>query len=175
MTVPTGALDAARTGALGAVVERILPADGRGPGALELGALDYLTAALVGELAHLRSLYADLLDELDRRAVAAYGGPLASLDDDALDVILRAAEAGEAGVEAQEGFGLLRGHVLEGAFGDPRHGGNRNRAGWRLIGYPGPALRLSEAEQALDGSAPAGPSSADEIRDALASGSIHDR
>jgi gluconate 2-dehydrogenase gamma chain len=27
--------------------------------------------------------------------------------------------------------------VIEGMFADPIHGGNRNKAGWRLIGFPG--------------------------------------
>jgi gluconate 2-dehydrogenase gamma chain len=27
--------------------------------------------------------------------------------------------------------------VAEGAFADPMYGGNRNMAGWALIGYPG--------------------------------------
>ena len=27
--------------------------------------------------------------------------------------------------------------VMEGMFSDPIYGGNRNKAGWRLIGFPG--------------------------------------
>jgi gluconate 2-dehydrogenase gamma chain len=27
--------------------------------------------------------------------------------------------------------------VMEGMFSDPIHGGNRNKAGWKLIGFPG--------------------------------------
>ena len=32
---------------------------------------------------------------------------------------------------------MVRGHVLQGMFGDPYYGGNRDYAGWDLIGYPG--------------------------------------
>ena len=27
--------------------------------------------------------------------------------------------------------------VMEGMFSDPIYGGNRNKAGWRMIGFPG--------------------------------------
>ena len=39
---------------------------------------------------------------------------------------------------------------LEGAFGDPRHGGNRELAGWELLGFPGLRLEVTAEEQALD-------------------------
>lgn len=35
-------------------------------------------------------------------------------------------------------FKLLREHTIEGMFCDPLHGGNKNLAGWKLIGFPGP-------------------------------------
>ena len=31
-------------------------------------------------------------------------------------------------------------------FADPMYGGNRNAAGWRLIGYPGPRFGYTHAE-----------------------------
>lgn len=34
-------------------------------------------------------------------------------------------------------FHVLRRHTSEGMFSDPAYGGNRDLAGWRLIGYPG--------------------------------------
>ena len=44
----------------------------------------------------------------------------------------------------------LRNHTIEGMFSDPAHGGNRDLAGWRLLGYPGPQPSYSHAEQQLD-------------------------
>jgi gluconate 2-dehydrogenase gamma chain len=35
-------------------------------------------------------------------------------------------------------FFLLRQHTIEGMFCDPMHGGNKNLAGWKLVGFPGP-------------------------------------
>jgi gluconate 2-dehydrogenase gamma chain len=34
-------------------------------------------------------------------------------------------------------FHILRRHVAEGMFSDPAYGGNREMAGWKLIGFPG--------------------------------------
>ncbi|HEX2863394.1 MAG TPA: gluconate 2-dehydrogenase subunit 3 family protein, partial [Deinococcales bacterium] len=34
-------------------------------------------------------------------------------------------------------FDMLRQDVIEGVFCDPVYGGNRNLAGWKLVGYPG--------------------------------------
>jgi gluconate 2-dehydrogenase subunit 3-like protein len=34
-------------------------------------------------------------------------------------------------------FELLRTHVLEGVFGEPSYGGNRDMIGWKLVGFPG--------------------------------------
>ena len=47
-------------------------------------------------------------------------------------------------------FDALRAHTIEGVFSDPAHGGNRNFAGWRLLGYQGPQPGYSHAEQQLD-------------------------
>lgn len=38
-------------------------------------------------------------------------------------------------------FQLLLTLTLEGAFADPRHGGNRDRAGWKLLGVDRPACK----------------------------------
>ena len=31
----------------------------------------------------------------------------------------------------------MRAHVLEGVFGEPNYGGNKDLIGWRLVGFPG--------------------------------------
>src|SRR5579875_1803998 len=34
-------------------------------------------------------------------------------------------------------FAVIREHTIEGYFGDPVYGGNRDAVGWRLVGFPG--------------------------------------
>jgi gluconate 2-dehydrogenase gamma chain len=43
-------------------------------------------------------------------------------------------------------FTILRRHTAEGMFSDPAYGGNRNMAGWKLIGYPGAQRAYTPAE-----------------------------
>ena len=42
-----------------------------------------------------------------------------------------------SGLPARTFFGMLYQNVMEGLFADPIHGGNRNKAGWKLLGFPG--------------------------------------
>mgnify|MGYP001367897051 FL=1 len=44
-------------------------------------------------------------------------------------------------------FNVIRTHTMEGLFADPIYGGNRNFAGWRAVGYPGPYYVYTEEEQ----------------------------
>ena len=47
-------------------------------------------------------------------------------------------------------FSMVRGHTLQGMFGDPYYGGNAGFVGWDLIGYPGIRLGVTEAQQAFE-------------------------
>ena len=38
-------------------------------------------------------------------------------------------------------FRLLRDYTMMGFYGDPRHGGNKERVSWRMLGVPDPPLR----------------------------------
>lgn len=45
--------------------------------------------------------------------------------------------AGFSDVSASTFFEVVQQHLIFGMFGDPLYGGNREFAGWRLVGYPG--------------------------------------
>ena len=57
------------------------------------------------------------------------------------------AEAGDLDGAPEGFFPLLLEHTRQGMFCDPIHGGNRNFAGWDLLGYPGIKLVWTEADQ----------------------------
>jgi gluconate 2-dehydrogenase gamma chain len=38
-------------------------------------------------------------------------------------------------------FNLVRSHTLEGYYGAPRHGGNRDAVSWRMVGMGEPPVR----------------------------------
>src|SRR5260221_10787567 len=54
---PLVVLTPAEARALSAILERLFPADESGPGATEIGVLDYLDRALSGPYAELRDVY----------------------------------------------------------------------------------------------------------------------
>jgi hypothetical protein len=46
-------------------------------------------------------------------------------------------------------FSLVRGHTMQGTFGDPYYGGNAAFVGWDLIGYPGVRTAVTANEQQM--------------------------
>lgn len=46
-------------------------------------------------------------------------------------------------------FQLILTHTQQGFYGDPRHGGNRDMASWKMVGLPFPQIR---GRQRYDGS-----------------------
>jgi gluconate 2-dehydrogenase gamma chain len=140
-------LAATQAATLRAVLARLIPADEHGPGAVEAGVLSFLDSELAGALRGRRGRYAAGLDAL--------GPDFAELDPAEQDAILRRAEAGELGAELRAWFELVLGDCIDGYLSDPAYGGNRGSAGWKVVGYPGPALVWREEEQQLDAVVPA--------------------
>jgi gluconate 2-dehydrogenase gamma chain len=64
---------------------------------------------------------------------------------------LKALESSKAELgdfDGRQFFDALINLVMEGFFADPIHGGNRNKAGWKMIGYPGlPALYANRIDE----------------------------
>ncbi len=117
-----------------AATERIIPAD-RDPGAKQAGVVDYIENALGGYEAEHVPLYASGVQNLDRLAREKFASDrFVSLQPEQQDEIL-------AHLEKQRSpfFSILIEHTMQGFYGDPRHSGNRDRVGWKVIGFPGPA------------------------------------
>ncbi len=123
---------------LAAAAERIFPRTDT-PGAIEIGALDYIRIALAGDYASLLPFYRQGLRAIDEHARTRFGARFASLSGDEQDLILGEFESGAVPKfkKAAEFFATLRSHVLEGVFGEPHYGGNKDMLGWRLVGFPG--------------------------------------
>lgn len=126
---------------LDALVARIVPGDEIDPGAREVGVLTYIDRALAGPYAEWQRAYREGLRVVDAHAQNAHGGALAALPEATQDQILTELEADQipdfAPGEAAAFFAMVWAHTIEGMFCDPAYGGNRNAAGWRLIGFPG--------------------------------------
>lgn len=81
------------------------------------------------------------LKALEAYAQATFGQAFAALSPAQIDEFLGELEAGRAslgqGIDAKAFFELLLQNVREGYFADPIYGGNRDMAGWKMIGFPG--------------------------------------
>jgi gluconate 2-dehydrogenase gamma chain len=121
-----------------AIAGRTLPATDT-PGAVEAGAVFYIDRALAGPYPHLLARYARGLRALDKHAKRQFGASFEKLSGEQQDSALGDLESGKI-AELRDGeafFELLRTHVLEGVFGEPSYGGNRDMIGWKLVGFPG--------------------------------------
>jgi gluconate 2-dehydrogenase gamma chain len=143
-----------------AAVDRLLPADDF-PSASEAGVVDYIDGQLAGPYGAGARIYLEgpfargtpqqgyqlpfTPAQLYRRAIAALPGHLGgrALGERPAaeqDAFLRRLEAGElmlGDVPSAVFFETLLANTIEGYFADPVYGGNRDMAGWRMIGYPG--------------------------------------
>jgi gluconate 2-dehydrogenase alpha chain len=132
----------------------MFPADELGPGALAIGVPEYLQRALGGAYAELLPTYKLALAGLDEAARQEWGEPFASLPAERQDSLIARLEQRQiARIEQSEAAGffeLVWQHLREGLFADPIHGGNKDLAGWKLIGFPGAQTGYSAEEQQLD-------------------------
>lgn len=125
--------------------EAILPGRSDSPGARDAGAADYLSALLAHpdlyyEIPRWRELYSAALSALDGAAGGRFGGrSVGDLSTDEATELLRDLAAGTvqgmpADMDQKRLFATLRGHCIEGCFGDPRWGGNRGGVMWEWLG-----------------------------------------
>jgi gluconate 2-dehydrogenase gamma chain len=121
------------------------------PGADEAGAVTYIDHALAGIYAGANALYHAGLPLLDAAAQRKFGTPFAKADGSKQDAVLRDLELGQLselpGMSGIALFEMLRRHVMEGVLSDPIYGGNRDFAGWKAVGYPGPYRLSTEQDQ----------------------------
>ncbi len=130
---------------LEAIAARTFPATDC-PGAVEAGAVAYIHRSLSGAYRSHLSRYRSGLRGLERYAGEKFGESFLTLNGSQQDQLLSDLEAGRvAWVRDGAGFfELLRSHVLEGVFGEPIYGGNRDLVGWRLVGFPGQQFGYSD-------------------------------
>jgi gluconate 2-dehydrogenase gamma chain len=154
---PGSPLSAAQSAVLDALAERLIPADATGPGAVEAGASGYIarslgTGGLAGGLSNLAGLYTSGLTAVDAYATATYGAGFAALPPAQQDAVLTAMAAGTAPgftPDSTTFLSTVREHTLQGMFCDPVYGGNKDFAGWTLIGYPGVRMPVPAADQKI--------------------------
>jgi gluconate 2-dehydrogenase gamma chain len=144
-----------------ALAARIFPGSPDDPGAREAGVLAYIDRAVEGAYRDLQFPYRRGLAELVRYCREEAQAPFADLDADRQDALL--SELDQIAVQLEAGevpetdpqrvilaqlYAMVRQHTLEGMLGDPAYGGNRDGAGWRLVGFPGAQWGYSPEQMA---------------------------
>jgi gluconate 2-dehydrogenase gamma chain len=124
-----------------AFTERLMPGAPGKPGARDANVLNYIDLALAGAYADRQDFYRRGLAQLEAHCRAAYNESFARLSPAQQDETIAALESGKAAgfpwPSAEDFFELVRIHTMEGMFADPIYGGNKDFAGWRLVGFPG--------------------------------------
>ncbi len=151
---------------LDAAVSRLIPADELGPGAKEAGVsvfIDRQLCSSYGVLARAyrmgpwhegtpqqgwqcpltpQEVYRQAIREIDAYCNIEHKKPFSLLKSEQQDAILKELQGDKIAlqsVSAKLFFDLLLKNTKEGFFSDPIHGGNRDKAGWKLVGFPGVA------------------------------------
>lgn len=137
-------VDEART--LAAICDQIIPPD-QDPGAAWAGVVNYIDRQLCGPFKHLRRTYRQGLVGIDQCSHALAGTPFVNLIPAKQIELLAALESGKVSgdvwkdIRSQEFFSMVVEHTMQGFYGDPRHGGNRETASWKMLNLPYPPIR----------------------------------
>lgn len=158
-----------------AALDTLIPPDATGPGAVEAGCAVYMDRQLAGAFGRGARLYlqgpfvegtpqqgyqlpltpADLIRtgiaDVDAYAMASRKARLGDLDAAGRAAVLKEvdeAKAQLANVPAAVWFNQFLNLTMEGYFGDPIYGGNKDKAVWKMIGFPGvPAMYADMIEK----------------------------
>ncbi len=154
-----------------AAMARLIPADELGPGAREAGVSYFIDQQLAGTYGTMarnyrqgpwpegtpqqgyqsrlmpQEVYRAAIMEINAYCTGRHGKLFEALSAAQQDEVLGDLEAGKVAMEsvgASFFFGLLLANTMEGFFADPIYGGNRDKIGWKLVGFPGVAAAYGE-------------------------------
>jgi len=114
-----------------ALCDQIVPDDGA-PGAKQAGVLFYIDRQLAGPLRRFAPVYHDSLPRLGTACRQRTGHDFVDLSFSERTEFLRDVEAGRvAGLDSF--FKLVVDHTMQGFYGSPVHGGNRDEVSWDML------------------------------------------
>jgi len=137
-------VEEART--LAAISEQIIPAD-HDHGAAWAGVVNYIDRQLCGAHSRFQDVYQQGIAAIDANCRSRYSATFADLDSERQIDFLHRLESNQVDgdfakqVSPAEFFGLVVDHTMQGFYGDPRHGGNRDGISWKMLGLPYPPIR----------------------------------
>lgn len=134
-----------------AVADQVIPSD-HDPGGKDTGVALFIEQQLRGPYTRFLPAYQEGLRRLAETSHRLHGRRFVELTFDTQTTLLTALERNQApeGIwpplprGSAEFFRLIADHCMQGFYGSPRHGGNRDAASWRMLGvaYPQVAGRV---------------------------------
>jgi gluconate 2-dehydrogenase gamma chain len=118
-----------------AMTECLIPAD-RDPGAGQAGVVNYIDIQLTRHFKKHQRMYRQGVAAVDAESRSRFSRPFTALKPDEQIAVLSVIETTN-----KPFFELILNHTRQGFYGDPRHGGNRDMASWKMLGLPFPQVR----------------------------------
>jgi gluconate 2-dehydrogenase gamma chain len=128
-----------------AIAEQIIPTD-EWPGGRDAGVAVFIDKQLVGPYKRFQEDYRKGLEALQNTCEKKFHNKFEKLPWDSQTAVLRDMEAGKLEGDAWKNgfskkyFELLRSHCMQGYYGSPRHGGNKNYISYKMIGIDQPPI-----------------------------------
>lgn len=126
-----------------AIAEQFIPAD-KDPGATYANVVNFIDKQLVGPYTRFQDEYRKGLTCLAQSCKSLHYGSFASLEGSKQSAFLELMEKGQLpekhwdGVNQSSFFSRLLDHTMQGFYGSPRHGGNRDYVSYKMmkLDYP---------------------------------------
>lgn len=126
-----------------AFAEQIIPKDDD-PGATDANIINFIDKQLVGPYARFQEIYRNGIPAIENSAILILRKPFYDLEWDEQAHFMEQMEAGNLPEEYWENvsqklfFNMLLDHSMQGFYGSPRHGGNKNYVSYKMmkLDYP---------------------------------------
>ncbi len=131
---------------LAAACDQIIPPD-QDPGAAQAGVVTFIDRQLATRQKKMLPTWQAGIRGLEATARRRHGRAFPELSFEQQTALLQEIERGTGDkadwgdLDPGEFFRLLHGHTMMGFYGDPRHGGNKDRVAWNMVGVPAPPVR----------------------------------
>ena len=129
-----------------ALCEQVIPADEHGGGATEAGVIHYIDRQLVAVFTYDQVMYQKGISALQASCLELHGQRFESLVPDLQQDICTRLEKNDlegrdwGDLEQSRFFDLVISHTMQGFYGAPRHGGNRNYMSYQMMGLDFPLV-----------------------------------
>ncbi|MGD0666200.1 MAG: gluconate 2-dehydrogenase subunit 3 family protein [Bryobacteraceae bacterium] len=120
---------------LGAICDQLIPTD-QDPGAAATGAVVFIDRQLAGYYRRYRRAYREGLARTAALSRKMFGKPLDQLPGEQRLAVVNRLER-----DVRPFFEMVLAHTMQGFYGSPRHGGNRDYASWRMLRVPASPVR----------------------------------